>query len=103
MPYRDIRQYLAVLEDNAKLKRIPNSVDPSWELSCIARWMFQALPDRDRFGLLFENVDGFDIPVMTGVLGASRDIYAIAMETAPDEIPAKMSISIVSRYRSGLP
>ena len=48
--------------------------------------MFQALPDEERFGLLFERVNGFDIPVMTGVLGASRETYAIGLEVDPDEI-----------------
>jgi UbiD family decarboxylase len=86
MAYRDIREYLSVLERNGKLKRIKKSVDPSWELSCMARWMFQALQDSDRFGLFFENVKGFDIPVMTGVLGASRTTYALAIETEPDLI-----------------
>ena len=89
MPYRDIREYLSVLENNGKLKRISKKVDPAWELSCIARWMYQAFGDEDRFGLIFENVKGFDIPVMTGVLGASRQTYAIALETIPDEINAK--------------
>ena len=51
--------------------------------------MYQAFADENRFGLFFENVKGFDIPVMTGVLGASRETYAIALETVPDEINAK--------------
>jgi UbiD family decarboxylase len=84
-----MREYLSVLEAKGKLRRISKSVDPAWEVSCIARWMYQAFADEDRFGLFFENVQGFDIPVMTGVLGASRDTYAIALEAEPDEINAK--------------
>ena len=86
MAYNDILSYLNVLEERGKLKRIQKEVDPSWELSCIARWMFQALPEKDRFGLLFEKVKGYDIPVMTGILGASRDVYAIALDATPDQI-----------------
>lgn len=89
MPYRDIRDYLAALDSQGKLRRIKQSVDHTTELSLIARWMFQALPEEERFGLLFESVRGFDIPVMTGVLGASRETYAIALETEPDEINNK--------------
>jgi len=100
MSYREIRQYLTVLEYKGKLKCIPKSVDPSWELSCVARWMSQAMPDKDRFGLMFENVNGFDIPVMTGVLGASRDIYAIAMETEPDDINAKWGHALLNPIAS---
>ena len=56
MAYRDIRDYLAALEEKGKLRRIQKSVDRTWELSCLARWMFQALPEGERFGLLFEQV-----------------------------------------------
>jgi UbiD family decarboxylase len=89
MAYRDIRDYLAALEEKGKLRRIQKSVDRAWELSCLARWMYQALPEGERFGLLFEQVQGFDIPVMTGILGASRQVYAIALETEPDQINEK--------------
>jgi 4-hydroxy-3-polyprenylbenzoate decarboxylase len=89
MAYRDIRDHLSALEAKGKLRRITKNVDLTWELACLARWMFQALPDEERFGLLFERIQGNDIPVMTGVLGASRQTYAIALETEPDEINEK--------------
>ena len=89
MAHRDIRDHLTALESRGKLKRIQKNVDHSWELACLARWMFQALPDEARFGLLFERVKGHRIPVMTGVLGASRETYAIALETEPDRINEK--------------
>ena len=89
MAYRDIRDYLAALEEKGKLRRIQKSVDSTWELSCLARWMFQALREEERFGLLFEQVQGFNVPVMTGILGASREVYAIALETEPDGINEK--------------
>ena len=83
MAYRDIREHLAALESKGKLRRIQKNVDHTWEVACLARWMFQALPDEERFGLLFERVKGHDMPVMTGVLGASRATYATALETEP--------------------
>ena len=86
MAYNDILSYLGVLEERGKLKRIQKEVDSSWELSCIARWMFQALPEEKRFGLLFEQVKGYEIPVMTGILGASREVYAMALDRTPDQI-----------------
>lgn len=89
MPYRDIREFLGVLETRGKLRRVQKGVDHTWELSCLARWMFQALPSEERFGLLFEKINGFNIPVMTGVIGASREVYAIALETEPDQINDK--------------
>jgi len=89
MPYRDIREFLEVLETRGKLRRVQKGVDHTWELSCLARWMFQALPSEERFGLFFEKINGFNIPVMTGVIGASREVYAIALETEPDQINDK--------------
>ena len=44
MPYRDMRDYLAVLEQNGLLRRLTREVDRSWEIACLAKWMYQALP-----------------------------------------------------------
>jgi UbiD family decarboxylase len=81
MPYRDLRHYLQVLEQKQKLFRISKEVDKDWELSAVAKLVFRKVPDERRPALLFENVKGFSIPVATGVLGASREVYAIALET----------------------
>ena len=99
MPYRDMREFLSALEARGKLRRITQQVDHTWEVACIARWMFQALPHEQRCGLLFENIKGSSIPVMTGVLGASPDVYAIALETEPDKINEKW----VQSLRNPLP
>ena len=71
MPYRDMRDYLATLEQHDLLKRVTREVDRGWEVACLAKWMYQALPIERRFGLLFQNVKGSNIPVITGALGAS--------------------------------
>ncbi len=81
MPYEDLRHYLRVLEEKGKLFRIAKEVDKDWELSAVAKLVFRKIPDERRPALLFENVKGFSIPVVTGVLGASRQVYAIALET----------------------
>ncbi len=84
MPYRDLRHFLQVLEQKQKLFRIKKEVDKDWELSAVAKLVFRKIPDERRPALLFENVKGFSIPVATGVLGASREVYAIALETELD-------------------
>src|SRR3974377_2146283 len=84
MPYRDLRHYLEVLEQKQKLFRIKKEVDKDWELSAVAKLVFRKIPDERRPALLFENVKGFSIPVATGVLGASREVYAIALESELD-------------------
>ncbi len=89
MAYRNIREFLAKLEAAGRLRRIAKPVDHTWELACLARWMLQGLPEPQRFGLFFESVTGFEIPVMTAVLGASRANYALALETTPEGIHDK--------------
>lgn len=96
MAYDDIRKYFEVLEGKGKLRRVRKSVDRTWELACLARWAYQGLPDQERFGILFERVEGFDIPVVTGAVGASRDTCAIALETEPDRLNQKLMEGLLS-------
>ena len=89
MAYRDLREYLQTLEAKGKLRRVAKEVDKDWELACITRWVLQAVPEESRYGLLFERIKGYDMPLAACVFGASRQVYAIAMETEPDQIYEK--------------
>lgn len=80
-PYADLREYLKVLEQHGKLKRISKAVDKDWEIAAVGRVNFQSIPDEQRCALLFENVQGFDIPVTFGLLGGSRSIYSLALQS----------------------
>jgi len=86
MPYRDIREFLAILENRGLLRRVAKPVDVTWEPACISRWLYQGLEERERFGLLFESVTGYGVRLMVGVLGASPAVYAAALDTTPDGI-----------------
>lgn len=90
MPYRDMRDYLAVLEQQNLLRRVHREVDHNWEVACLAKWMYQALPVDQRFGLFFQNVKGSDIPVVTGALGASPESVATALQCDVDQINNKV-------------
>ena len=81
MAYRDLRDYLLALEKKGKLRRVRKEVDKDWEIAAVCRQLFKKIPPTQRPALVFENVKGFKIPVVAGVLGASRDIYAIGLET----------------------
>ncbi|MBI3078937.1 MAG: UbiD family decarboxylase [Deltaproteobacteria bacterium] len=85
MPYRDLREYLARLKAAGKLRHVARPVDKDWELVAVTRRVFERFPDERRPALEFD-VQGFDIPVVVGVLGASREIYALALETTVDQI-----------------
>jgi UbiD family decarboxylase len=86
MSYRDMRDYLAALEQQDLLKRITRQTDRSWEIACLAKWMYQALPVERRFGLMFQNVKGSNIPVVTGALGGSPRSVALALQCEVEQI-----------------
>jgi UbiD family decarboxylase len=81
MAYRDLRAHLSVLEEKGKLKRIRKEVDKDWEIAAVCRQLFYKFSDEQRPAVIFENVKGFRMPVVAGALGASREIYAIGLET----------------------
>jgi UbiD family decarboxylase len=74
-----MRDYVATLEQHDLLRRVTKHVDRDWEVACLAKWMYQALPVERRFGLLFQNVNGSDIPIVTAALGASPHSVALAL------------------------
>ncbi|MBI2952987.1 MAG: UbiD family decarboxylase [Chloroflexi bacterium] len=84
--YKDIREFIRVLEENGKLVRFKREINKDTELMPLVRWQFRGLPDKDRKAFLFENVTDakgkkYDGGVLVGSHAASRDIYALAMAT----------------------
>lgn len=90
MPYRDMRDYLATVEQQGLVKRVRREVDHNWEVACLAKWMYQALAVDRRFGLYFENIKGSKIPVVTGALGACPESVAMALQCEADQINDKV-------------
>ncbi|MBI4293529.1 MAG: UbiD family decarboxylase [Betaproteobacteria bacterium] len=81
-----MRDFLAALEEKGLLRRIARPVDRLWEPAALAKWMYQALPEEKRFGMVFENVKGSTIPLVTAALGANTAAYATALGVQPQEI-----------------
>jgi UbiD family decarboxylase len=88
MPSLSLRNLLDVLEQQQRVRRVARTVDRAWEPGCLVKWMFQALPEEDRFGLLFESVEGSDFRFATGIIG-SREAYATALGVAAEDINEK--------------
>ena len=86
MSNRIFRNFIAVAEQQGLLRRVQKTVDASWEPGCLIKWAFQALSDEERFGLLFENVEGSEMALCTGALGASRQTYALALGVEEDQV-----------------
>jgi UbiD family decarboxylase len=96
MPYQRMRDYLNELDRRGMLRRIAAPVDRSWQPACLAKWMYQALPNDERFGLMFENVIDSRIPLVTGALGASTHTYAAALEVEPDRVNEKLMAALLN-------
>ncbi|GAX90373.1 UbiD family decarboxylase [Effusibacillus lacus] len=89
MPYQDLREYLDALKKAGKLKIIEKEVDKDWEIAAVGRIAFQTIHESERPALMFTNVKGHESPVVFGILGGSRSIYSLALETTPDGIQEK--------------
>src|SRR4030042_6218310 len=81
MPYNSLRDYLSVIESQRLLQWIDKEVEKDWEISSLARQYFRKTDSRVRTALGFRHVKGYDIPVVLGIIGGSRRIYGLAMET----------------------
>lgn len=84
--YADLREYLHLLEIKGKLHKIEVEVDKDWEIAAVCRNLFRKIPANDRPALMFQRVKGFAAPVVAGALGASRQVYALALGTEPEDI-----------------
>ncbi|HLY67060.1 MAG TPA: UbiD family decarboxylase, partial [Chloroflexota bacterium] len=87
--YKDLREYLAVLEAAGKLRRISEPIDKDKELHPLVRWQYRGLDESDRFGFLFEQVvthgERLNGKVAASVLAANREMYAMALGCRLDE------------------
>ena len=90
-----LREVLVDLEQRGKLIRVSKPVDVNWELACLVKWMFQAIDESNRCGLWFENVAGYDIPVVVGALGPSAEVYSHILGIRPDEINATWEKALI--------
>jgi UbiD family decarboxylase len=91
MPFTDLRQFLKKLEAHGKLHRITKPVDKDWEIAAVSKVAFETIPELRRPALLFEKVIGYDMPLVLGALGASREIYCLALECDLQSIHKKWS------------
>jgi len=88
MAYSDLQDYLARLESHGKLHWIEQRVDPAWEVSAITRQVFDRYGWDERPALGFRQVGESPFPLVIGVVGGSPQIYALALSTTVENIPA---------------
>jgi len=82
MQYKDLRDFIAGLEERGELKRITAEVDPHLEMTEICDRTLRAGGP----ALLFENPKGFSTPVLANLFGTTKRV-ALGMG---EEDPAKL-------------
>ena len=81
MKYRDLRDFIAFLESRGDLKRITAPVSCELEITEIADRTVKS----NGPALLFENVEGYDIPLLINLYGTQqRMAWALGVEHLDD-------------------
>lgn len=70
MKYKDLRDFIALLEKRGELVRIKQEIDTYLEMTEIADRTLRAKGP----ALLFENPKGFDIPVLANLFGTPERV-----------------------------
>ncbi|MGH2538750.1 MAG: menaquinone biosynthesis decarboxylase [Candidatus Promineifilaceae bacterium] len=80
MAYRDLSEFVARLEAAGELARISAPVNRDLEISAITDRVSKGPAEANK-ALLFENVTGFDIPVLINAFGSARRMaWALGVE-----------------------
>jgi 4-hydroxy-3-polyprenylbenzoate decarboxylase len=92
--YRDLREFIATLEEAGELKRIKRQVIKETELLPLHRLQFRGLPEEKRKVLLFENVvnvkgQKYFGTVAAGVYGVSKQVYALGLKARLEDLRDK--------------
>ncbi|WP_457665525.1 4-hydroxy-3-polyprenylbenzoate decarboxylase [Thiolapillus sp.] len=81
MKYQDLRDFIVQLEKQGELQRVSIEVDPVLEMTEISDRVLRAGGP----ALLFENVRGHDVPVLTNLFGTT---HRVAMGMGEDSVSA---------------
>ena len=68
--YKDLREFMAMLEERGELVRIKQEIDPNLEMTEISDRTLKAKGP----ALLFENPKGYDFPVLTNLFGTPERV-----------------------------
>ncbi len=80
MAFTDLRQFIAHLESRGELRRITAPVSRELEIAEITDRVSKG-PERQNAALLFERVEGFEMPVLINTFGTARRMaWALGVE-----------------------
>ena len=83
---KSLRDFLDLLDKDGELAHIKKKVQRNWEISAVIRQVL-GFPSAKRPALMFENVDGFSMPVVVGLF-TNRRRYAKALGIKEADIGA---------------
>jgi UbiD family decarboxylase len=82
----NLREFVDLLEKKGRLKRIKKEVDPIYEVAAL-------MDEAGDTPLYLENVKGSILPCITNIC-SSRELVALGLECAPNEILEKISKAV---------
>jgi 4-hydroxy-3-polyprenylbenzoate decarboxylase len=91
MKYRDLRDFIAQLENRGELKRIAVEIDPHLEMTEICDRVLKAGGP----AILFEKPKGYSIPVLGNLFGTPR---RVAMGMGQDSVAALREVGKLLAY-----
>jgi len=98
MAYKDLREFIAALERNGELRRIPFEVDPVLEITEFA----DRAVKRGGPALLFERPTGSDVPVLINAYASLRKMEIALEVDSVEEIAARIVEFLEMRMPEGL-
>ncbi len=80
MAFRDLREFIGLLESRGQLRRVSTPVSRDLEITEITDRVSKG-PETGNVALLFENVEGFEMPVLINAFGSrERMAWALGVE-----------------------
>ncbi|MBI3764180.1 MAG: UbiD family decarboxylase, partial [Chloroflexi bacterium] len=101
MAFKDLREFVALLEKEGELIRVKAPVSRDLEITEITDRISKG-PDEKNKALLFENVRGFDVPLLINTFGSARRM-ALALGVGDlDELNQRLAKVVDPRLPQGL-
>lgn len=105
MSFKDLSEFITYLEKSGELVRINHPVRRDLEITEITDRVVKGPDSRNR-ALLFENVEGFSIPVLTNLFGSESRMAAALGVGALEDLNVKLSrlidLKVPRGFRSAL-
>ena len=101
MPFRELHDYVNLLENRIQLAHINTPVSPKLEITEITDRVSKG-PREKNLALLFENIPGYDIPVLINAFGSpERMAWALGVENL-EQLNQELASVIDLRLPQGL-